>query len=188
MSDRAEDSGSRTAVRTIRIPEPTDRALEKIADDDGRSVNAEINSIIREHLEHNIKMQEFGFAVFPRQFFKAIIEELDEDTLARIGRGVVPAMWKDMASFWDQDSSPEGILRYLKKRMRLTHNVQTTITQEMGEYAIVYRHDFGPKWSILMKSAFQEFVSKSFHVEPKISAGESVVSVRFKTNPRSSSD
>lgn len=38
--------------------------------------------------------------------------------------------------------------------------------------------------SVVLKSAIQELVRKSFLVEPRITAGESVVTARFKVNPR----
>jgi len=46
------------------------------------------------------------------------------------------------------------------------------------------RHDFGPKWSIVIKNGFEEFAKQSFHVKPRMSQGESVVTARFKVDSR----
>lgn len=158
------------------------RSLEKEAADEGTTVNADVNSIIRQHFDWHKKAQEFGIVEIPKSVFMSLTEGLDDERLARIGRDVVPATWKEMAEFWFQDSSPNGIIRHLMTRAKFNPYNRTEVTQEEGNYTIVLHHDFGPKWSIIAKNALQEFVRKSFHVEPRISAGESVVTARFKVN------
>jgi hypothetical protein len=160
------------------------RSLAKEAADEGTTVNADINSIISEHFNWHKKAREFGIVVAPKSVFTSMIEGLDDKTLARIGREVVPTAWKEMAEFWFQDSSPDGVLDLLNVRAKFNPSDQTKTTREEGAYTIVFRHDFGPRWSILAKSALQEFVKRSFHVEPQMSQGESVVTARFKINPR----
>jgi hypothetical protein len=88
-----------------------------------------------------------------------------------------------MAEFFFGDSSPKGILHLLTTRSRFNPKNQTRVTEEEGKYVIVMRHDLGPKWSIIAKNGLEELVRQSFHVEPRISAGESVITARFKVNP-----
>jgi hypothetical protein len=128
-----------------------------------------------------MKMQDYGFVMVPRHLFRAFLEKLDDEKLAQLGREVMPGLLKEMAEWWQQDSTPEGMLRYLGLRGRpYSDDVQTTTVKEGGTYTIVHRHNYGPRWSILIRSAFQELVRKSFHAEPQISVGESVVTARFK--------
>jgi hypothetical protein len=97
------------------------------------------------------------------------------------------AMWKEMAEFFLQDSSPDKMLEVLSMRSRINPTrLRTRITREEDTYTIVLRHDFGSKWSILERGALQELVNKTFLVEPRISVGESVVTARFKVRPESS--
>ena len=91
-----------------------------------------------------------------------------------------------MAEFWTQDFSPEGILKFQTLRSKFNPANQTRITHEEGNYAVVLRHDFGPKWSIIVKNGLQETVKELFHVEPRVSQGDSIVTARFKVNPRNS--
>jgi len=176
----------KTRLKTIRISESLARSLEKEATDEGTTVNANVNSILDEHIVWHKKAQEFGFAAIPKQLFKSMLEGLDDETLARIGREVLPSVWKEIAEYWSGDSSPDGILNRLTERSKFTPHFRTRITREEGAYTIVMHHDFGPKWSIVTKNALQEFVKRSFHVEPRISVGESIVTSHFKVNPRHS--
>jgi hypothetical protein len=184
LSNASKDE-RKTTLKTIRISESLARSLEKEADDGGVTVNADINSILSRHFTWHKRIREFGIAEIPKPLLKGLLEGCDDDTLARIGREIGPALWKEIAEFWIQDSSPDRMLDLEASWSKFNPNFQTSVTREEGAYTITMRHDLGPKWSIITKNALQEFARKSFHVEPRISAGESVVTARFKVNPRS---
>lgn len=179
-------SERRTVLRTIRLSESLARSLQKEAADEGTTVNADINSIISRHFDWHKKTREFGIAEIPKPLLRSLLEGCGDGTLARIGREVGPALWKEIAEFWIQDSSPDRILDLEASWSKLNPNFQTRVTREEDEYTITMRHDLGPRWSIITKNALQEFVKQSFHVEPRITQGESVVTARFKVNPRKS--
>lgn len=175
----------RTHLRTLRFSESLARSLQKEAADEGTTVNALANSILSQYFDWDLKAREFGFISLHRPIFMRLIEELDDETLVRIGQEALFATWKEMAEFWLQDSSPERVLEVLNMRSKINPDrLRTKVTKEEDTYTIVLHHDFGPKWSIVERSALQEFVRKMFLVEPRISAGESVVTARFKVRPR----
>jgi hypothetical protein len=158
--------------------------LEKEAADEGTTFNADIKSILSRHFAWDKKIREFGIAEIPKPLLRSLLEGCDDNTLARIGREIGPAVWKEIAEFWIQDSSPDRILDLEASWSKFNPNFQTRITREEGAYTITMRHDLGPKWSIITKNALQEFARESFHVKPQISVGESVVTARFKVNPK----
>jgi hypothetical protein len=180
----ADKGEQKTRLKTIRISESLARSLEEEAADEGTTVNGYINSALNQHLNWDKKTREFGVAEIPKSLLRRILQDCDDEKLARIGREVGPPLWKEMTEFWTQDSSPNGILDFQTKRARFNPNFQTYVTREKGEYTITMRHDFGRKWSVMTEGALQEFVKQSFHVEPRISVGGSVVTARFKVNPR----
>lgn len=173
----------KTRLKTIRLSESLVSSLEKEAADEGISVNADINSILGRHFGWDKKAREFGFVWVHRSIFQRLVEIASDEELARLGREVIFARWKEMAEFWLGDSTPDGILDALSLRSRFGSSTRTRVTREEGEYTIVLHHEFGPKHSIALKSALQE-LAKSFHATPRLSAGESVVTARFKVNPR----
>lgn len=88
---------------------------------------------------------EFGLITLDSALFRSLIEALDDETLARIGRDVMAPRWKEMSEFFLQDSSPNRLLDFLTMRSRVNPDkLQTRITKEEGNYAIVCRHDFAP--------------------------------------------
>ncbi len=89
-----------------------------------------------------------------------------------------------MAEYWFQDSSPERILDTVSLRFKFSPLMRVEITKEGNSYAAVFRHDLGPKWSVLAEAAAKELARKFFHAEPQVSRGESVVTARFKVGPR----
>ena len=175
----------KTHLRTFRFSESLTRSLQKEASERGTTVNSLADSILSGYFDWDKKAREFGFVSLHRSFFTSLIEELDDKTLARIGREVMANMWKEMADFFFQDSSPDKILEVLSMRSKINPDkLRTRITKENGTYTIVCHHDFGPKLSIILASALQELVRKAFLVEPRVSQGESVVTARFKVNPQ----
>lgn len=182
LLSNADIAKRKTRLRTLRISESLERSLEKEADDGGTTVNALANRIFDEYFGWTKKAREFGFISLHKPIFMRLIEELDDKTLARIGREVVPASWKEQSEFFLQDSTPNKVLEAMSIRAKSNPGTLTRITQEKGAYTIVMIHDFGPKWSIVVKSALQEFVRKMFLVEPRMSQGESVVTARFRVN------
>ena len=176
----------KTRLRTFRFSESLVRYLEKEAADEGTTVNALTNSIIGQHFNWDKKAKEFGFISIHKPIFMRLIEELDDEALARIGRETVSASYEEMADFWYQDSTPEKMLDALSTRFKYGTLMQAKITKEADGFTVVVRHDFGPKWSIVAENAARELCRKYFHVEPRISRGESVVTARFKVNPRNS--
>lgn len=184
MSDSEKDKHKST-LKTVRIPESLARYLEKEAADEGMTVNGLVNSVLGKYADWDKKAKELGFLQVHASLFTSLVDEVDEETLARIGREILFPIWKEMADFLFQDSSPDKILEVLCLRSRLhPAGLGTKVTREDGKYAIISHHELGLKWSIVLKSALQELVRKSFLVEPQVSAGESVVTVRFKAKPR----
>jgi hypothetical protein len=184
LSNAGKDE-RKTRLRTLRFSESLARSLEKEAADEGTTVNALANSIISRYFDWDKKAREFGFISLHKSIFMSLIEELDDKTLARIGREVMAPMWKEMAEFFLQDSSPDRILAVLNMRSKINPaSLRTRIAREEDAYMIVCRHDFGPRLSIILASSLQELVRKSFLVEPRINVGESVVTARFKVHPR----
>lgn len=93
-----------------------------------------------------------------------------------------------MTEFFSQDSSLDGMVKFQAMRSKFNPHNHTKVMLDEGVYTIVWRHDFGPKWSIVVKNAIREFARQTFHVEPRIVVGESVVTARFKANPRNLSN
>jgi len=174
----------KTVLRTFRLSESLAGALEKEAVDEGTSVNTAANLIMGQYFDWEKKAREFGFMAIHKPVFRKMIEELDDKTLARIGREIVPASYEEMAEFWFQDASPEKILDVVAMRFKFDALMRAKISKEGDTYTVILHHDLGPKWSIVAESAARELTKRFFHVEPRITRGESVVTGRFTVHRR----
>jgi len=185
-----EGTGShkrKTVLKTFRFSEELVLLLEKGAEKEGTTINALAGSILTQYLGWETKAKEFGFVPIYKPLFRAIFEALDDETLIRIGRKALPEMWKEMAEFWFQDSSADKILDIWSVRSRHLPYVQTEVKKQGNTYSIVFHHDLGPKWSIVIRSALDEMVRKSFLAQPTLTMGESIVTAQFSEPPRNSS-
>jgi hypothetical protein len=123
---------------------------------------------------------ESGFAMIQKPVLRALVDGLDDETLARIGREVVPVWFEDMANYWFQDASPNRILDAISLRFKFDPLMRVKIAKEGDTYSIVLRHDLGPKWSTLVEATARALTRKFYAVAPQITRGESVVTARFK--------
>jgi hypothetical protein len=94
------------------------RSLEKEASDECTTVNALANSIIGQHYEWDKVSRESEFTSIHKSVLRALVEGLDDETLVRIGRDVVPGWFEEMAEYWFQDSSPDRILDTISLRFK----------------------------------------------------------------------
>ena len=169
----------KTTLRTFRFSEELTRALEAEAEEQGITLNAFVSSILTKHVEWDAKAAKFGYIPTYKPIFTWLLQASDDESLTRLGRTVLPAMWKEMASFWFQDSSEGRILDLLSMRSRYLPFIQSEVKREGRKCTIVTHHDLGPKWSVVLRNAFDELARASFHAQPTISVGETVVTVEF---------
>lgn len=168
----------KTTLKTFRFPGELSLALEKEAEEHGISLNAQVSSILTQHTEWDAKAAKFGFIPIYKPTFIALLDEMSDDALRKIGRTIHLTMWKEMAEFFLAGSSGEALLDFLA-RPKPFPVVQTEVKRQGREYMAVFHHDLGPKWSVVLSSALDEFVRSSFHAQPTISAGDTVVTAQF---------
>ncbi len=177
----------KTRVKTIRISEALLSSLRKDAADEGTTVNSLINTVLNEYYGWGKMAREFGLVAINRPIITRLVEEANDETLVRLGQQEILSTWKEMAEYWLHDSTPDKMLEVLRLRAKLDRQTESMTTQDGDTYTIVFRNDYGPRFSIAAESALREFVKQSFHVEPQISRGNTVVTAHFKVNPRKSS-
>jgi hypothetical protein len=169
----------KTTLRTFRFSEELAQALDAEAQEQGMTLNALVSSILTKHEEWDAKAAKFGFIPSYKPVVTALLQASSDASLDRIGRTVVAPMWKEMASFWFQNSSEEGILNLLATRSRLLPFVQSEVKRDSHRLTIVTHHELGPRWSVVMRGAFDELVRTSFRAQPTINGGDTIVTVEF---------
>jgi hypothetical protein len=171
----------KTTLRTFRFTEELARTLDAEAQEQGMTLNALVSSILTKYVEWDAKAAKFGYIPTYKPIFEGLLQASDDESLDKMGRTVLAPMWKEMASFWYHDSSERRILDLLSMRSRHLPYVQTEVRNDGRKYTIVTHHDLGPKWSVVLHGALDELVRKSFHAQPMITVGDTVVTVEFSS-------
>ena len=169
----------KTTLRTFRLPEELARVLELEAQEQGMTLNALASSIFTKYAEWDGRAAKFGYIPVYKPVFEGLLQASDDESLDRMGRKVIAPMWREMASFWFHDSSADRILEFLPMRSRHLPYVQMVVNKEGRKCTIVTHHDLGPKYSVMLHGAFDELVRNSFHTQPMISVGDTVLTVEF---------
>jgi hypothetical protein len=185
LSDVVNNHTRKTVLKTFRFSEDLMHSLENEAEEEGTTINALVNTVVTQHLEWEVKARRFGYTPMYKQLLRVLIERLDDESLAQIGTAL-PDMWKEMTEFWFQNSSVEKVLEFLTFRSRYVPQMQTEIKLEDSTCTIVYHHDLGSKYSILIRSGLDELVRRSFRTPPTVDVGETVVKAQFPVPPGNS--
>jgi hypothetical protein len=175
----------KTVLKTFRFSEDLMRSLEFEAMEEGTTINALVGTVITQHLEWEIKARRFGYTPMYKPILRSLLEELGEESLAKIGKAL-PEMWKEMAEFWFQDSSAEKVLEFLSFRSRYVPQMQAELKREGNTFTIVYHHDLGTRWSTVIQNALDELVRRSFRTPTTVCTGETVIEVQFPVPPENS--
>jgi hypothetical protein len=187
-SSKPDETGAhrgKTTLKTFRFMEDLSVALEKEAEQKGMTLNALASSILTKHVEWDEKAGEIGFIPVYKPIFLALLGAMNDKTLDQIGRTLLVPLWKDMTTFWLQDFSGDRILDFLTKGRNLPY-VQTEVKKQGREYTIIFHHDLGPKWGVVLHGALDELVRKFYRAQPTISIGETVVTAEFTVPPANS--
>lgn len=179
MPDESGSKARRTALKTFRLPVGLIEFLEKEAERRNTTVNALVSTILLENASWEARARDFGFVPIYRLLFRRLYEELEDDALDKIGREVVYGMWKEMAQYWFQDSSPQKILEILSSRYRTLPFVQTEVKNQAGVVMVMAHHDLGPKGAVMLRGALDALARVSFQSQPKIDVGDTLVTLEF---------
>ncbi len=167
----------KTGLRTLRLPLESIVALEREAAKKGVTLNSLCNSILSGHLDFK-GAEDLKMVTVPRQLFTSLLEAADDETMVKAVRKNMHGVWKDMAIYVFQDSSLEGVLKLVEALQRRTGGIGMNTQSDGRQYTISFSHDYGPKFSLLLKSMISD-IGEEFNISPKFEVGAGSVMVRF---------
>ena len=148
-------SKKKTVLKTIRIDEDLDDALDKDAEEHGVSENALISSILAKYIEWDRYAEKFGRVSLPSEALKAIIEATEQDKLRTTVEEFATSVPKDYVMFHYRKLDVEACLLHLSFLSRYAGMFKYEVQKEQERnYTITIHHKFGEKWSYWLKSLF----------------------------------
>jgi len=132
------------------------------------TVNTFVNQILTNHVDWGRHSSKYGSVEIPAEGLAALINLVDDDTIARFGRESVARRWRSLISLWERDTSPESVLRFVIFWLENTRQAMMTLTEDGKSRRVTGFHLLGRKGSILLKHAIEamfEFAHKKVVVD-----------------------
>lgn len=157
------DTSSISSVRSFRIDKGFANILQQEADRMGISVNAMMNSILKQYTEFTRFQSKLDMMVINRAIFKNVLKCIDEHQAYDLGLEMGSELPNDTILFWKKNVSVESVIEYVEKIICIYGRIGTydEIT-ESGNRIIVIRHRLGLNGSKFLlgflKSLFKNMI------------------------------
>jgi hypothetical protein len=162
---------------TFRLEKDTLEEIKNVAKRENTSPNAMVNKILESHIHWELNAPQAGWALMPKRFLIEIIKEVDNDKISNIMSKLTKTMSKEMDLY-----------------MKGKHNLDTWLCERSGfnltefrqddNIELVVQHDMGEKWSIYLKS-FYENVFYDLGVKTSFDYTENTLVIKLEDVSRS---
>jgi hypothetical protein len=163
-------SSSSSSVRSFRIDKDFAEILHLEADRMGISVNAMMNSILKQYTEFTRFQSKLDMIVINRAIFKNVLRCVEEDQAYDLGLEMGKDLPNDIILFWKKNVSIDSVIEYIEKILCIYGRLGTydEITN-LNNKVIVIRHRLGLKGSKFLfgylKSLFKNMLEMDCEIE-----------------------
>ena len=177
-----------TVTRTLRLDEDLDQALEKLAREEGESVNVLASRALRKLVEWDFQAGKVGLVSIDKDTLIRLMDKQTPDEAKELGRSAVTeVVVPDMLYLFGAITIDSG-LRLVSVIDRYMLRIDSEYSFRDGRHHLTLRHSMGPKWSAFYAGAVEELLAKNlamdvvstmtddacfFEFQPKVKAGES---------------
>ena len=169
----------KTVLRSLRLSKSLDEAIQHEAVNRSVSVNSFAASILDKYFEWDILAEKFRFITLPNEMLASLIEALDDEKLAQLGRAAGSVIPKEVILFWFKTVDLETFVSYLAFHSKYLHTAEYKILREGKNVIITAHHQLGDKWSVWLKSYLIEAVRVNLGVMPKAELSTKTVRLEF---------
>lgn len=107
--------GQSSTVRSFRIDKSLSEILNAEAERMGISVNAMINSVLKQYTEFTRFQSKLDMLIVNREVFKSLLCRLNNDDAYNLGLEMGKDIPNDTILFWKKDITFKGVLEYIEK-------------------------------------------------------------------------
>lgn len=177
-----KEASSKTSVITFRVPEELLDFIRQEALEKKVSLNTVVNQILTKHHEWDAFAQKYGFVSFPPEYYKDLLETVDEKDLTRKGlesgsqsRDYVLQRWKK--------ADIETMLEAFRVSSKYSGLGNLEMKKEGSRFQLYIHHGFGRKHSLYVKGLLESAILAAGSTPTSEMTANSVI-VEFQT-PRS---
>ena len=128
---------SNSTVRSFRIDKSLSEILNAEAERMGVSVNAMINSVLKQYAEFTRFQSKLDMLIIHREILRSLLVRLDEDESYLLGLDMGKDIPNDTILFWKKTVSFESVLEYIEKILCTYGYIGTFDELETNKHKII---------------------------------------------------
>ncbi|MDA4114422.1 MAG: hypothetical protein OK474_10285 [Thaumarchaeota archaeon] len=172
-------ASKKTVLRTIRLSAEHDRILEEDARKKGLSVNSLLTTLITKYAEWDRFAERFGYVSIGRQGFGRLFDFLTDEALVTHGRDAGGRNAPEITRFWFGKLNIETFFSFLTVHSKYSGIYHYELISSGRTRTIVFHHELGPRYSIVLANYFDQAIKKIVGVAPKVEIGDSSCTLSF---------
>ena len=172
--------GPSSTVRSFRIDKSLSEILNAEAERMGISVNAMINSVLKQYTEFTRFQSKLDMLIVNREVFKSLLCRLNDDDAYNLGIEMGKDIPNDIILFWKKDITFNGVLEYIEKIVCTYGYIGTYDELNTNEYKIiVIRHRLEGKGSKFLSGFFKSLLHQTLGMDAEIDITEYSVKIKI---------
>jgi len=146
----------------------------------GISVNAMINSVLKQYAEFTRFQSKLDMLILNREVFKSLLCRLNDDEAYNFGLEMGKDIPHDTILFWKKDITFSGVLEYIEKIVCTYGYMGTYDELNTNEYKIiVIRHRLEGKGSKFLSGFFKSLLKQTLMIDANIDVTEYSVKIKI---------
>ena len=169
-----------TTLRTVRIPNELDNALETISKEKGLSVNSFVSMLLRKYVEWDKYADRFGYITLTRESLRRILHATDDSKLIESAQDYGSTVPKEFLMFWFKELNIDSVLNALSLRCKYANVAEYELKTDGRNYMIILHHDLGLKWSEFFGYTLQQEIKTILQVLARLEISRNSIVLRFQ--------
>jgi hypothetical protein len=171
---------SNSTVRSFRIDKSLSETLNAEAERMGVSVNAMINSVLKQYAEFTRFQSKLDMLIIHREILRSLLVRLNEDESYLLGLDMGKDIPNDTILFWKKTVSFDSVLEYIEKIICTYGYLGTFDELETNKHKIiVIRHRLGAQGSRFLLGFMKSLLKQTLQMEPEIDITDYSVKIQF---------
>jgi hypothetical protein len=172
----------KSTIRTIRIDEDLNEAVEKIAIENNTSVNFVVNNALREHIEWTSVIPKLGFGTYPHYLINKLFEKLSERECEEMGEITASRFSESFVEYRFGSASLENWIRIGREFSKHAGGFRflSEFKKPNGETILIFEHGSGIKWSHFFKGVLQH-IGESLGIDVRTELNDNKCTARLSS-------
>jgi hypothetical protein len=181
LTTLSSDITSVSSVRSFRIDKGFAEILNHEADRMGISVNAMMNSILKQYTEFTRFQSKLDMIIINREIFKNVLNYIEENQAYNLGLDLGRELPNDTILFWKKHISLESVIEYIEKIICIYGQMGTydEITESTSRI-IVIRHRLGLKGSKFLMGFLKSLFKTSIGLNCDIQTTDHSIKIQLQ--------